>query len=70
MIKILIFEKKLKWKAFVEMDTIESAYISREKLNNMKIFPDGTEMKLYFSDLEKISFQKVNNDGYGIFKKK
>lgn len=62
-LRILIFEKVKVWKAFVEFSTLESAFEAKRKLNDYQIFPDGTRLNVYFSNLDVIKFQNNNAGG-------
>lgn len=61
---MLIFERNTKWKAFVEMDTIENAQKALISLNNQELLP-GFRMNIYPSELKKIVFQANNPGGVG-----
>ena len=54
--KILIFEKSKLWKAFVELESVQSAQNALESLNNTQIFMDGSIMNVYSSNLQTIKF--------------
>lgn len=61
--RILIFVKAKVWKAFIEMDSLDTAKYAADKLNNTVIFSDGSKMIIYPSKLEQINFQNGNNGG-------
>lgn len=63
--KILIFEKNVIWKAFIEMDSIESAIKARNALNDRPFFANSSRANIYFSDRETINFNNKNSNGFG-----
>jgi len=62
-LRILIFEKSKKWKAFVEYDNVEHAIEARRNLDEFLLFNDGTRMNIYPSNLTTIKFQNNNSGG-------
>jgi polypyrimidine tract-binding protein 1 len=69
--RVLIFEKAKVWKTFVEMHNPEGAQLAWQHLNNQAIFPDGSKMNIFSSNLRQISFQNYNLGGvdYSALKK-
>ena len=62
-LRILIFEKTKKWKAFVEYSDPEAAVQARENLDDFLLFSDGTRLNIYHSNLPTIKFQNNNSGG-------
>lgn len=62
-LRILVFEKSKKWKAFVEYSDPEAAVQARENLNEFLLFSDGTRLNIYHSNLPTIKFQNNNSGG-------
>jgi hypothetical protein len=62
-LKILIFQKAKVWKAFVEMDTIESAVRAKQNLNEHVLFQDGSKINVFYSSLEAVKLQNNNSGG-------
>lgn len=72
-LRILIFERQLQWKSFIEMDSSDSAQKALQNLNNKSLLnDDSTKMNVYFSSLKKIVFQENNSGGvdYTILRQK
>ncbi|CAD8179030.1 unnamed protein product [Paramecium octaurelia] len=59
--RMLIFERSLTWKTFIEFDNVESAFKARSQMND-KYFCDDSSllMNVYASKLTYISFQENN----------
>ena len=55
-LRILIFEKSHTWKAFVEMDTLESAAQAKKYLNFDQLLDDGSTMNVYYSNIQRLNF--------------
>lgn len=62
-LRILIFEKSLTWKAFVEMDSLQSAEKAKNHLNNDILLDDGSPMNVYYSNIQQLNFQNNNPGG-------
>jgi RNA recognition motif-containing protein len=62
-LRILIFEKTKKWKAFVEYSDSDAALQARSNLDDFLLFSDGTRMNIYPSNLQAIKFQNNNSGG-------
>jgi RNA recognition motif-containing protein len=62
-LRILIFEKTKKWKAFIEYSDLPSASQARDNLDEFLLFSDGTRMNIYPSNLPRIKFQNNNSGG-------
>ncbi|CAD8137344.1 unnamed protein product [Paramecium pentaurelia] len=62
--RMLIFERSLTWKTFIEFDNPESAIKARQAMND-KLFCDDTQltMNVYASKLTYITFQENNTGG-------
>ena len=53
---ILIFERNIIWKTFVEFDNPESATKARMSLNGTEFWDENMKMNVYESKLERIQF--------------
>ncbi|CAK70180.1 unnamed protein product (macronuclear) [Paramecium tetraurelia] len=62
--RMLIFERSLTWKTFIEFDNPESAIKARQSMND-KLFCDDAQltMNVYASKLTYITFQENNTGG-------
>jgi hypothetical protein len=64
---MLIFERSLTWKTFIEYDDPESAVKARATMNDKLFCDDPTLlMNVYASKLTYITFQENNTGGVGI----
>jgi len=64
---MLIFERSLTWKTFVEFDNPESALKARSQMNDKFFCDDNTLlMNVYASKLTYITFQENNTGGVGM----
>ena len=64
-IKILIFERAVIWKTFVEFDNPESAQQARMTMNGVDFGDEQMKMNVYASQLQRITFQENNSGGVG-----
>lgn len=65
---MLIFERSLTWKTFIEYDDPESAVKARAVMNDKLFCDDPTLlMNVYASKLTYITFQENNTGGVGIY---
>ncbi len=60
--KVLIFEKNLVWKAFVEMGSAEEAQKAKSYLDNYLLFNDGSKLNIHYSNLPQLSFPVKSQD--------
>lgn len=49
-LRILIFERTINWKAFIEFENQEQAEYAKKNLNNACVFEDGTKMNVFFAN--------------------
>lgn len=63
---MLIFERSLTWKTFVEFDNPDSAIKARQIMNDKQFCDDPQlPMNVYASKLTYITFQENNTGGVG-----
>ena len=63
----MIFERSRIWKAFIEMLDENQAENAMNKLNETSVLDDGSQMNVYFSNLEILNFDNSNTCGIGSY---